>query len=252
MKIIKLDTIDSTNTFLKQLDKNVQVDNLTAVWTPCQTSGRGQRHSKWVSDKNKNLTFSVLMRIDAKNILPIHGMSIACLVVETLRGLGFTDVMLKWPNDILWKSKKIGGILIENRLSAQEVVSIVGIGINVFQEHFEQLPQASSLYLLSKTLSINSQIELLERLTLERLMMHILQSLKDSYVYSYTQQQQVDIQQRYHKYLFGYKALCHFQLMSTNAYFSAVIDFVDIHGNIHLKNDESEQVFSLKEIKMLY
>ena len=62
MHIIKLDAIDSTNTFLKELAANQYVENLTVVTTEHQTSGRGQRGSNWNTEPGKNLTFSILIR----------------------------------------------------------------------------------------------------------------------------------------------------------------------------------------------
>ncbi len=62
MHIIKLDAIDSTNTFLKELSANQYVENLTVVTTEHQILGRGQRGSNWNTEPGKNLTFSVLIR----------------------------------------------------------------------------------------------------------------------------------------------------------------------------------------------
>ena len=60
MKIIKLNAIDSTNTFLKNLANDKQAENFTIVVAEHQTNGKGQRGSDWLVDSGKNLTFSVL------------------------------------------------------------------------------------------------------------------------------------------------------------------------------------------------
>ena len=60
MKIIKLDAIDSTNSFLKALSAQESCENFTVVSTESQTEGKGQRGSGWTSETGKNLAFSVL------------------------------------------------------------------------------------------------------------------------------------------------------------------------------------------------
>ena len=60
MKIIKLDAIDSTNSFLKALSAQESCENFTVVSTESQTEGKGQRGSGWTSEAGKNLAFSVL------------------------------------------------------------------------------------------------------------------------------------------------------------------------------------------------
>ena len=61
MKLIKLNAINSTNTFLKKLSKNSLLENFTLVVTENQTNGRGQQESIWFSEPSKNLTFSVYL-----------------------------------------------------------------------------------------------------------------------------------------------------------------------------------------------
>ena len=61
MKLIKLNAIDSTSSFLKELAKNPIIENWTVVVADTQTSGRGQQTKNWVSEPNKNLTMSVFI-----------------------------------------------------------------------------------------------------------------------------------------------------------------------------------------------
>jgi BirA family biotin operon repressor/biotin-[acetyl-CoA-carboxylase] ligase len=55
------------------------------------------------------------------------------------------DVKIKWPNDIIFKNKKIVGILIEKKKINQNNYFIIGAGFNVLQDHFEEISQAGSL-----------------------------------------------------------------------------------------------------------
>ena len=98
-----------------------------------QTDGRGRRGKRWVSPFAKNIycTVGVL-----KTIQPAH---LALLSIVTglalctaLGKLGYADVKLKWPNDLYYQNKKLGGVLIES-LPAGACVNFlaVGFGINV-------------------------------------------------------------------------------------------------------------------------
>ncbi len=147
-RIIKLDATDSTNVYLKELSLSVQLADYTVVVAKKQLKGRGQMGSVWQSEEGKNLTFSILkkyssMPVEQQFLLNI-GVSLA--VCDTLEGLSIPDMMVKWPNDIMSGSFKIGGILIENVLKGQWVQhSIIGIGLNVNQVHFENLDKAASM-----------------------------------------------------------------------------------------------------------
>ena len=147
-RIIKLDATDSTNVYLKELSQSAQLADYTVVVAKKQLKGRGQMGSVWQSEEGKNLTFSILkkyssMSVEQQFLLNI-GVSLA--VCDTLEGLSMPNMMVKWPNDIMSGSFKIGGILIENVLKGQWVQnSIIGIGLNVNQGHFENLEKAASM-----------------------------------------------------------------------------------------------------------
>ena len=70
MKIIKLDTVVSTNSFLKDLSVSSTLENFTVVVTQNQSKGRGQQNNEWLSEPHKNLTFSVFTTL--KDVKIIH------------------------------------------------------------------------------------------------------------------------------------------------------------------------------------
>lgn len=148
MKLIKLDAIDSTNEFLKGLSSNQVTENFTVVTAESQTKGKGQMGAVWVSEPGKNLIMSVLVKdflLDNSLIFDIN-IVVSVSVIQALEQLDIPELSIKWPNDIMSYNKKIGGILIENSLKSDgEIVSIVGLGLNVNQTNFEYLPKASSL-----------------------------------------------------------------------------------------------------------
>lgn len=152
MKIIKLNAIDSTNSYLKEANKQGQVEDKTFVWAQSQTNGRGQMGAIWQSKVGNSLTFSLLKRFSTLKIEQQAYLlyAVALAVKKALVALQIPAVSIKWPNDIMSYHKKVGGILIENQTEGTHIsMSVIGIGINVNDSQLEGLPQASSLYLSS-------------------------------------------------------------------------------------------------------
>ena len=148
MKLIKLDAIDSTNDFLKALSGKQLLENFTVVSAENQTNGKGQMGSKWNSEIGKNLTFSILIKKILKKNSEIFDLNVAIAlsILSSLETDKIPNLTIKWPNDIMSDNKKIAGILIENTIKSNgEIISIVGIGLNVNQINFENLPKATSL-----------------------------------------------------------------------------------------------------------
>ena len=154
-----LKEIPSTSTYLAQLCKASKAQEFHTVIAENQTAGRGQRGNSWESECGKNLTFSTVIyptALEAKEQFHLS-MAVAFAVIDALKTYtdGFT---IKWPNDIYWKDKKIGGILIENELEGKYITQcIIGIGLNVNQQHFySSAPNPISLYQILGT-EINRQ-----------------------------------------------------------------------------------------------
>ena len=152
MRIIKLNAIDSTNSFLKQLCAEEVVQDYTIVTADLQTQGRGQMGTKWLSNNGENLMFSVVKDVSFLKFDDHFSISmiVALALIKTLKQFNIPKLKIKWPNDILSADKKICGILIENSIKKNAFKdSIIGIGLNVNQIHFETLPKASSLCLIT-------------------------------------------------------------------------------------------------------
>lgn len=137
MNTIFLDTVDSTNTWVKA--HAADIDNLTMVLAREQTAGRGQRGNSWESEPGANLTFTVLIRPEQFEAPRQFGISeaVALGITDALKELYDVDACVKWPNDIYVGDKKICGILIEHSLSCRFITqTIIGAGININQEQF--------------------------------------------------------------------------------------------------------------------
>jgi BirA family transcriptional regulator, biotin operon repressor / biotin---[acetyl-CoA-carboxylase] ligase len=243
MKVIKLDAIDSTNDFLKGLINDQVVENLTVVTAQNQTKGRGQMGSKWVSETSKNLIMSILINDSISHISQIYNLNIAVsiAIINALEKYKIPKLSIKWPNDILSDNKKIGGILIENVIkSNQEIISIVGIGLNVNQTNFENLPKASSMSVImnkyfDRDLILESIFLTLEN-SVEKIKADDLSALWE----------------QYNSYLFKKGKPILFE-NSNRQQFMGIINSVDYDGKLNvILEDDSIKTFGIKEITMHY
>ena len=243
MNVIKLNATESTNSFLKELLLTQNVDNFTVVITEYQTKGKGQVGAVWDSESGKNLTFSLLVKdfvVNASSVFILNTL-ISISLIKALEKFKINDLSIKWPNDILSERKKIGGILIENIFKGNnEIVSVVGIGLNVNQMLFGNLPQASSLAIL------NSK-EFDKDLILEEILLQI-----RLYYKLIIDQVKNDFWVEYHNYLFKKDIPAAF-LAINNKQFMGIIKGVTQFGKLRIMlEDDSIQEFNIKEIKMLY
>ena len=136
--IIHLKECSSTNDFLINLNKNSNCKEGIVVSADFQLNGRGQRNNSWISEKNTNLTFSLMVEPKLKISYQFYLNIISSLTIyEVLFSILGSDIKIKWPNDIYYKNKKIGGILVENIVKYKNIQkSIIGFGINVNQRKF--------------------------------------------------------------------------------------------------------------------
>lgn len=148
---IELQTVDSTNNYaLTRIHAGLAQHGL-AVFAHEQTSGKGQRGKKWTSQTGLNIALSIVLNPAPLVLLQQFQLSAAVAVAlnEFFRKYAGDDAKIKWPNDVYWKDRKTGGVLIENVVSSsQSAVSsgqstvgnwqwaVVGIGINVNQVDF--------------------------------------------------------------------------------------------------------------------
>ncbi len=139
--LIELDSVSSTNTYASELLRKDKPPDGTVVFAHEQTDGKGQHGSIWVSEPNKNLTFSIIYYprfLDAGEQFLLN--QIICIgICEYINFKTNLNAVIKWPNDILVNKQKIAGILIENVLQGSLInSSIIGIGININQTLFSK------------------------------------------------------------------------------------------------------------------
>lgn len=141
--------IDSTNQYLK--DNYQSLGNETFVSADKQTNGKGRGSRSWISDDN-NLLFSILLK-DEQYYKHYADLSIvtAYSVVTVLEKIGIKDVSIKWPNDVFIKDKKVCGILLEAVTMTKMECLIIGVGINVNQETFDETFNIKATSLFNQT-----------------------------------------------------------------------------------------------------
>lgn len=128
-----LTSVDSTNAFLMRQEPD---SGISACFAEYQTAGRGRRGRQWVSPFASNIYLSLRLSINS-GLGAFEGVSLAVgvAVARALKELGVDDVELKWPNDVLWSGKKLGGILIEVVGDPSGVCHlVVGLGLNLKTE----------------------------------------------------------------------------------------------------------------------
>ncbi len=143
-KIEICESIESTNTYLMQAARNHTKGN-TACLAELQTGGKGRNGRSWISSFASNIALSLLWRFET---LP-GGLSGLSLVVgialcKACEQIGITNTKLKWPNDIYWNERKLGGILIEIQgepWGPCNVVIGVGINVNLAKEFATEIDQ---------------------------------------------------------------------------------------------------------------
>lgn len=141
---VYLESVDSTNSYLKRIVKEGELTSGLAVMAKVQTAGRGRLGRNWLSTESNTLCMSIVIKNDYAEGLTLLT---ALAVYEGLKGFCNESLQIKWPNDIICGEKKLCGILCERALE----YTVIGIGVNVNDQsfHSEIKNKATSLYLLS-------------------------------------------------------------------------------------------------------
>ena len=142
----------STNVLLWEMIRKQSIPDGFVVWTDFQTEGKGQIGNSWEAEKGKNLLFSMVLYpkqipVDEQFLIS----QIVSVAIKKALDKYAGNVTIKWPNDIYWNDKKLGGILIENSLQGGKIKStVIGIGLNINQAKFvSDAPNPVSLLQIS-------------------------------------------------------------------------------------------------------
>ena len=136
-----LNTVDSTNNYAMAKVHAGMAAHGMAWFAKEQTTGKGQRGRSWISEKGKNIVLSLVLEPERLSIKSQFQLSavVAITCFEFFSKYAGEETTIKWPNDLFWRDRKAGGILIENVLQGKTWRwAVVGIGININQTRFDK------------------------------------------------------------------------------------------------------------------
>jgi BirA family biotin operon repressor/biotin-[acetyl-CoA-carboxylase] ligase len=241
-KIIRLPQVNSTNQFAKELSSYIKpVFEGTTVLAEEQLGGKGRKEKEWVSEKNKNLCFSVILFpkfLDSKDLF-LLSKAVSLGIWDYLNRQNLINAKIKWPNDLYVGDKKIAGILIENTWKGQELQeTVVGVGLNVNQTNFPtHLPNPTSLRLVkNREFNVDEVLKDVFECLDKRYM-----QLKDK---AFDQ-----VNQDYRNHLYGLNELKTYDVGGIPV--NGKVRGVDEDGKLKLTTQEGdEQVFDLDQISL--
>lgn len=136
--IIYYEEIDSTQEEIWRRIKNKEVKNGMIVIADLQTNGKGTHGRKWYTDQKHNIAFSFFIETNCTTAM-LEGITIEITenIISVIEKLYNIKLEIKTPNDIVYKNKKIGGILTQSKSIGDKVkYLVIGIGINTNQNKF--------------------------------------------------------------------------------------------------------------------
>ena len=216
------------------LNQHYLSEDFLAVYTFNQTKGRGQYGNSWENLPEENLAYSFALKTKNINISDTcFNFYTAILVRDFIANLTKTEVKIKWPNDLILKNKKICGMLFEKSKN----YFVVGIGINILQENFKNLPKAGSI--LSQT-GLSFELKSFTESLHQYLFEHLVQKEIPN-----------NILELYHLHLYRKNEVSVFEKNEVRQ--NGIIQNVDEDGYIWIDlESEGLQKFFHKEIELLY
>ncbi|MGE5557798.1 MAG: biotin--[acetyl-CoA-carboxylase] ligase [Bacillota bacterium] len=135
-KIHYIPSTSSTNDILKDMARQGAPEG-TALISDCQTQGKGRLGRGWYSPPGEGLWMSVLLRPPVHPLYAGNFPLLTALSVSDAFIPYCPDIGVKWPNDLIWKGRKLAGILVEIGAECEKINHmIIGIGVNLRQEVF--------------------------------------------------------------------------------------------------------------------
>ncbi|MEG3586056.1 MAG: biotin--[acetyl-CoA-carboxylase] ligase [Actinomycetota bacterium] len=118
-------------------------ENLSVMIADHQTAGRGRRDREWISEENSALLMSVLFRThESTGHLSRYSMKLSLSACQVLHELGFDQIRIKWPNDLIVnhenRTSKLAGVLAQTMSHEGQTLVVVGIGLNVISGNLKQ------------------------------------------------------------------------------------------------------------------
>jgi BirA family biotin operon repressor/biotin-[acetyl-CoA-carboxylase] ligase len=235
-----LDSVDSTNNYAMATVRAGMAKHGMAFVAKEQTAGKGQRGKSWQMRPGQSIALSVVLKTDELRTDQQFYLSmlVALAANDFLKKYIETDTFIKWPNDLYWRDRKAGGILIENVFIGRKWSwAVAGIGININQSRFHgSLPNPVSLkQITGREYDALELAEHLYKFLLRRLEI-LSEKLPDKIVKDYNKQL--------------YKLNQTVKLKKASAVFETTIKGVSLQGHLHTQ-DAIERHFDFGEVEWL-
>jgi BirA family biotin operon repressor/biotin-[acetyl-CoA-carboxylase] ligase len=131
--------VDSTNNYAMAAVHEGLAKHGDAVFAYTQTNGKGQRGKVWETGEAENIALSIIIEpglLKAYHPFQLSA-TVALGVYDFFSKYAGEETTIKWPNDVFWRDRKAGGVLIENVISGSSWKwAVAGIGININQTVF--------------------------------------------------------------------------------------------------------------------
>ena len=164
IKLLRFKSVKSTNDVaLKLIKKNFLKP--TMILSEIQTHGRGTMGKKWISKKG-NLFISIFFKMNQKNINFKHFAILNAYLLKNVISKELSKkIKIKWPNDLLYKKKKICGILQEVVNYKDKKFLIVGIGVNTnFEVSSKNFLSTSLKKIINKDIDNNKVLNIIKKI----------------------------------------------------------------------------------------
>jgi len=228
----------STNDEIINLLKSHDGIKELTLYTFDQTKGRGQYGNTWDTAPNQNLAFSMaLLQNEVSQSDTLFNFHTANILRDFIAKKTETKVEVKWPNDIIIHQKKVSGMLIEKKKIGNNVYFIVGIGLNLLQQNFQNLPKAGSILTQTKKeFDLENWTKKMHAFFLEKVFEPV---------------SSAEILDQYHRFLFKKDEVSVFEIDKIRQ--NGIIKKVDEQGYLWIDlENEGLKRFYHKEIKLLY
>jgi BirA family transcriptional regulator, biotin operon repressor / biotin---[acetyl-CoA-carboxylase] ligase len=231
-----LDTVDSTNNYAMGRIHDGSAKHGMLWFANEQTAGKGQRGKTWTTEKGKNIAMSLVLEPARLSITSQFHLSaaVALACFEFFSAYAGDETKIKWPNDLFWRDRKAGGILIENKFMGKEWKwAVVGIGININQTRFDKflINPVSLKQITGKTFNVTDIAKELHALLMKNLAE--LEPIEN-------------IMEQYNEHL--YKINKHVTLKNSDIKFDTVIKGVSEEGQL-ITVDAIEHRFDFGEVE---
>lgn len=149
------DIIETTSKYF--INEEVVEGSFSLCFAEFQTAGKGRGKNKWLSPFGSGICFSITGTLP-KKLSPL-GLSIYCgiIIASEFKKIGFEGVSLKWPNDLIYRGMKLGGILIELNTQTNGIYAFnIGIGVN-YDLHKELNEIEENIFPPTDLMQVNSR-----------------------------------------------------------------------------------------------